>query len=41
MEDIVLADTSLNPDYPDVTRKVEAYCAEKVNAMIEKAGKHQ
>ena len=41
MEDIILADTSLNPDHPDIIRKVETYCREKVEALLEKAGNLQ
>ena len=37
MEDIVLSSTKINPDDPDCANKVEAYCMEKVDAMIEQA----
>lgn len=39
LEDIVLADTSLDPNNPSVGKKVEALCQEKVKALLEKAGK--
>lgn len=38
MEDVVLSETSLDPDDPDVVRKTEAYCMEKVDALVAKAG---
>ena len=38
-EDIVLRDTSLNPSDHDIAKKVEAYCTEKVECLLEKAGK--
>ena len=38
-EDIVLKDTSLNPSDHDIAKKVEAYCTEKVECLLEKAGK--
>ncbi len=39
MEDIVLSETSLNPDDPQIAKKVLAFCAEKVEALLDKAGK--
>lgn len=38
MEDLALQETSLNPDDPDIAKKVQAYCAERVDGMIDKAG---
>ena len=38
MEDLVLSDTSLDPSAPDIVKKVEAYCSEKVETLIERAG---
>jgi double-strand break repair protein MRE11 len=38
MEDVVLSDTSLNPEDHDVIKQVDAYCTEKVESLIEKAG---
>ena len=38
LESIVLAETAMKPDDPDVARKVEAYCTERVDMMIERAG---
>ena len=38
MEDIILTETVLNPGDHDLCRKLEAYCVEKVEALIEKAG---
>ena len=38
MEDIVLSDTSLNPGDHDIVKKVEMFCLEKVEALIERAG---
>lgn len=37
MEDIMLSDTSLNPEDHNVNKQVEAYCTEKVESLIEKA----
>lgn len=37
MEDVILSETSLNPEDHNINKKVEAYCTEKVEAMIEKA----
>ncbi|KAK7112168.1 double-strand break repair protein MRE11-like [Littorina saxatilis] len=37
LEDVVLADTTLNPNDPNVGRKIEAFCREKVEALLEKA----
>ena len=39
MEDIVLSETSLDAEDPDVLKKTEAYCVEKVEALLEKAGR--
>lgn len=39
MEDIVLSDTSLNPDDHNITKQVEAFCSEKVQALLDKAGR--
>jgi double-strand break repair protein MRE11 len=38
MEDVVLEDTSLNPNDPSVGKKVEAFCQERVEQLIEQAG---
>ena len=38
MQDIVLSDTTLNPDDPNITKKVEAFCASKVEDMLIEAG---
>ena len=38
-EDIILHETSLNPEDHNLAKKVEAYCTEKVEALLEKAGK--
>lgn len=38
MEDIVLSETSLEPGDPDIARKVETYCKEKVDTLLETAG---
>ena len=40
MEDIVLSETSLDADDPDVLKKTEAYCVEKVETLLEKAGRY-
>ena len=40
MEDIVLSETSLDAEDPDVLKKTEAYCVEKVEALLEKAGQY-
>ncbi|KAL8607335.1 hypothetical protein ACOMHN_039485 [Nucella lapillus] len=37
LEDVVLGDTSLNPCDPSVGKKVEAFCREKVERLLEKA----
>ncbi|XP_061182203.1 double-strand break repair protein MRE11-like [Saccostrea echinata] len=37
MEDVVLSETELNPADHDIARQVEAYCLEKVEAILEKA----
>lgn len=37
MEDIVLGDTSLNPHDHNIAKKVEAFCSEKVETLLEKA----
>ena len=39
LEDIVLGDTSLNPNDINISKKVEVYCNEKIEALLEKAGK--
>ena len=39
MEDVVLKDTTLNPNKADIGKKVEAYCEEKVNMLLDQAGK--
>ena len=41
MEDIVLRETTLNPEDPDVNKQVEYYLAEKVQKYIEQAGKDE
>lgn len=38
MEDITLNETTLNPTDPGVMKKVEAYCKERVEMMLIKAG---
>ncbi len=38
MEDIVLSETSLDPDDHDIVKKTETYCLEKVEALLDKAG---
>ena len=38
LEDIILKDTTLNPLEQDIGKKLMAYCTEKVENMIEKAG---
>lgn len=38
MEDIILSETSLNPMDHNIGKQVEAYCVEKVEALLEKAG---
>ena len=40
MEDVVLSETSLAAEDPDVLKKTEAYCVEKVEALLEKAGRY-
>ncbi|KAL3876816.1 hypothetical protein ACJMK2_034610 [Sinanodonta woodiana] len=37
MQDVVLGDTSLNPADHDVVKKVEAYCQEIVESLLDKA----
>lgn len=37
MEDVVLSETELNPADHDIDRKVDTYCFEKVEAILEKA----
>lgn len=37
MEDVVLSETELDPADHDINRKVEDYCVEKVEAILEKA----
>lgn len=39
MEDVVLSETELDPADHDINRKVEDYCVEKVEAILEKAGR--
>lgn len=39
MENIVLSETSLDPEDQNAVRKVEIFCSEKVEQLIEKAGK--
>ena len=38
MDEIVLSETSINPGDPDATRRVESYCTEKVQYLLDKAG---
>jgi len=38
MQDIVLADTSLNPQDADIAKKAEAFCLEKVESLLREAG---
>ena len=40
MDEIVLSETSLNPNHPEVCKQVEAYCAEKVEEFLERAGEY-
>ncbi len=37
-EDVVLSETSLDPDDPDICKKVEAFCVEKVEAICDRSG---
>ncbi|XP_033738738.1 double-strand break repair protein MRE11-like [Pecten maximus] len=37
MEDVMLSDTSLNPQDHNIAKKVEAFCSEKVEGLLEKA----
>ncbi|KAK3579518.1 hypothetical protein CHS0354_028347 [Potamilus streckersoni] len=37
MKDVVLSDTSLNPADHDIVKKVEAYCQEVVESLLDKA----
>ena len=37
-EDIVLRETTLNPADHDIAKKTEAYCHERVEMLLEKAG---
>lgn len=39
MEDIVLGETTLNPDDHNVSKQMEAFCTEKVETLLDKAGK--
>ena len=38
LEDIVLSDTTLNPSDPNAGKKVEAYCQERVESLLDTAG---
>jgi len=38
LEDVILSESHINPGDPDVVRKVEMYCAEKVSSLLEKDG---
>jgi len=38
LEDVVLSESNINPGDPDVVRKVEMFCAEKVSSLLDKAG---
>lgn len=38
MEDVVLADTTLNPDDVELERKVQVYLKEKIDQLLVKAG---
>ena len=38
IEDIVLCETSLAPNDPEIAKKIEVYCAQKVADLIEQAG---
>jgi len=38
MDEIVLSETAINSGDPDATRKVENYCTEKVQHLLDKAG---
>lgn len=39
MEDVVLQETSLDPLDHDIAKKMEAYCQEKVEMLLDKAGR--
>ena len=39
MEDIIMSETSLNPDDPEITKMMEKYCEKKIEYLISKAGK--
>lgn len=39
MEDVVFSETELNLVDYDIDRKVEVYCFEKVEVILEKAGR--
>jgi len=38
LEDVVLSESHINPGEPEVVRKVETFCAEKVSSLLEKDG---
>ena len=37
-EDVVLRETTLDPSDHDIAKKTEAYCHERVEMLLEKAG---
>jgi len=37
-EDVVLSESDINPGESDAVRKVETFCAEKVSALLDRAG---
>jgi double-strand break repair protein MRE11 len=39
MDEIVLSETKISPGDPDATRKVETYCTEKVQQLLDRAGR--
>lgn len=41
MEDVILSETSLDPDDHDISKKVETYCQEKVEMLLDKAGMYE
>ena len=41
MKDLVLGDTSIDPEDPDCAKRVSEYCAEKVEMLLETAGEER
>ncbi|XP_045212304.2 double-strand break repair protein MRE11-like isoform X2 [Mercenaria mercenaria] len=39
MEDVILRETNLDPDDHDITKKMEAFCQQKVESLLEKAAR--